>query len=334
MRVRDINDTMTALYPWLETCRRSLFDQFVQGRLPHALLITGMPGLGKQALAGHLVNMLLCGQRSPDGQPCGQCPACTQLQAGTHPDFTLVQPEEDSSVIKVDQVRALSEALSLHAHGQGFKAAIVTPAEAMNINAANSLLKTLEEPSDNTVLVLVSDQPAQLPATVRSRCQRFHVSVPDRAQALEWLAGQLPEAAQADTCLQLAGGAPLSALALASDNSIDARRERLDELVGILDGRTAVLEIAEGWSKDEDMQGLRWMRDWVMDLLRIRVTGQTHFIYSVDLLDTLTVLAHRLDSKVLFGLLDAVNRALRSGASSLNRQLMTEDLLLAWAAQK
>ena len=325
---------MAALYPWLETSRRSLFDQLTQDRMPHALLITGMPGVGKQALAGHLVNMLLCAQRSPDGQPCGRCPACTQLEAGTHPDFLRLQPEEDSSVIKVDQVRALSEALSLTAHGQGFKAAVVSPAEAMNINAANSLLKTLEEPSDNTVLVLVSDQPAQLPATVRSRCQRVRVDVPDRALALEWLAGHLPEASQADTCLQLAGGAPLLALALARDNIIEARRERLDELVGILDGRTAALGVAEGWSKDEDMQGLRWLRGWVMDLLRIRVTGQTHYIYSVDLLDTLSVLARRLDSKVLFGLLDAVNRALRSGSSSLNRQLMTEDLLLAWAAQQ
>jgi DNA polymerase-3 subunit delta' len=332
--VRGTDATMTALYPWLDTLHQSLVEQIRQDRLPHALLVTGHPGVGKLALARHLVQMLLCGQRSPEGLPCGQCPACLQLQAGTHPDFQRVQPEEDSQVIKVDQVRALYGALSLCAHAQGFKTAIISPAEAMNVNAANSLLKTLEEPSDNTVLVLVSDQPAHLPATVRSRCQQVRVNVPDRGQALDWLTKQLPDASQADICLQLAHGAPLAALALAREGVIDARRERLDELVGILDGRTTALEIAQGWCKDEGMQGIRWLRDWLMDLLRIRLTGQTQAVRSVDLADGLAALAARLDSRIMFGQLDMINRMLRSGTGSLNQQLMTEDILLAWAAQQ
>ena len=325
---------MTEFYPWLETSRLSLNNQLKQGRMPHALLITGPAGIGKLSLAVGLTHMLLCEQRSSDGHPCGHCPACSQLQAGTHPDFRHVQVEEDASAIKVDQMRALSEALSLCSHGQGYKAAIIAPAEAMNINAANSLLKTLEEPSDNTVLVLVSEHPARLPATVRSRCQQIYIDTPDRAQALDWLAEQLPDSTMADTCLQLAGGAPLVALDMAQSNTVEDRRERLATLIDVLDGRASALTVAQSWSKDEAMQGIRWLRDWLMDLLRIRMTGQTQAVRSVDLLESLVGLARRMDARVMFGQLDTINRVLVSGASSLNKQLMTEDILLAWAAQR
>jgi len=324
---------MTELYPWLESHRQSLADQLRQERLPHALLVTGRPGVGKLALARQLAGMLLCGDRAPDGSPCGRCPACLQLAAGTHPDFQQVTPDEDATAIKVDQVRALSEALSLCAHGQGFKVAIVSPADMLNINAANSLLKTLEEPSDNTVLVLVSDRPARLPATIRSRCQRVRIKVPERAEALDWLSGQLPDATQAETSLRLAGGAPLVALTLAGEGMLETRRERLDELVDILDGRATALDVAQGWCKDEGMQGILWLREWLMDMLRIRMTGETRTARSIDLADNLAGLARRLDSRIMFSQLDMINRVLGAGAGSLNRQLMTEDILLAWAAQ-
>lgn len=324
---------MNDLYPWLEPARRALAGQIEAHRLPHALLITGRPGLGMLELAEHLAGMLLCNAPTADRQPCGQCPACTRLAAGTHPDFLQVTPDEDATAIKVDQVRALSEALSLCAHGQGFKVAIVSPADMLNINAANSLLKTLEEPSDNTVLVLVSDRPARLPATIRSRCQRVRITVPARAEALDWLSGQLPDATQAETSLQLAGGAPLAALTLAGEGRLEVRRERLAELVDILDGRATALAVAQSWCRDEDMQGLHWLREWLMDMLRIRMTGETGSARSIDLAETLAGLARRLDNRSMFSQLDLINRVLGAGTGSLNRQLMTEDILLAWAAQ-
>ncbi|MGB5259297.1 MAG: DNA polymerase III subunit delta' C-terminal domain-containing protein, partial [Gammaproteobacteria bacterium] len=190
-----------------------------------------------------------------------------------------------------------------------------------------------EEPSDNTVLVLVSDQPARLPATIRSRCQRFRVNVPERTLALDWLSDRVPDGSEADTCLQLAGGAPLTALALAGAGILEARRKRLDELVGILDGRALALDVAQTWFKDEGLQGIYWLREWLMDMLRIRMTGQTRAVRSVDLAEVLAGLARRLDSRMMFSQLDAINRVLGAGAASLNRQLMTEDILLAWAAQ-
>ena len=323
---------MINLYPWLEPCRLTIATALAQGRLPHALLLSGLPGLGKGALADAIAGQLLCAAASLDTGPCGRCTACAQLDAGTHPDYMKVELEEDASVIKVDQIRSLSEKLSLSSHQGGYKVVVLNPADRMNINAANSLLKTLEEPSDNTVLVLVCERPSQLPATVRSRCQQLRVEVPGQEVGIQWLAGQgITEPAK--TYLKMAHGAPLEALKQAQAGSIEARREHFDSLVAILEGRAAPLTVAQSWAKEEDMQGIRWMRDWLMDLLRIAMTGQTSSVRSADLLDGLTRLARKLDSRVLFAQLERVNRILGLTATSLNRQLLTEDILLAWAAR-
>ena len=323
---------MTNLYPWLEPCRLTIATALAQGRLPHALLLTGLPGLGKGTLADAIAGQLLCAAASLESGPCGRCTACVQLGAGTHPDYIKVELEEDASVIKVDQIRSLSEKLSLSSHQGGYKVVVLNPADSMNINAANSLLKTLEEPSDNTVLVLVCERPSQLPATVRSRCQQLKVDVPGQEVGIQWLAGQ-GITGPAKTYLQMAHGAPLEALKQAQAGSIEARREHFDSLVAILEGRAAPLTVAQAWAKDADMQGIRWMRDWLMDLLRIVMTGQTSEVRSADLIDGLAGLAGKLNSRVLFAQLERVNRVLGLTATSLNRQLLTEDILLAWAAR-
>jgi len=324
---------MSDLYPWLEPYRLTIATALAQGRMPHALLLTGLTGLGKGALADAVARQLLCEAATLEAGPCGRCAACAQINAGSHPDYIKVQLEEDASVIKVDQIRWLAEKLSFSSHQGGYKVAVLDPADKMNINAANSLLKTLEEPSDNTVLVLVCERASQLPPTVRSRCQQLKVDVPGQDTALQSLAGQ-GISDSAETYLHMAHGAPLEALKQARADSIEARRKHFDTLVDILDGRTAPLATALLWSKEDDMQGIRWMRDWLMDLLRIAMTGQTGGVRSADLLDRLVRLARRLDSRVLFAQLDQINRVLGLATGSLNRQLLTEDILLAWAAQK
>jgi DNA polymerase-3 subunit delta' len=323
---------MPDLYPWLEPCRFTIATALAQGRLPHALLLTGLPGLGKGTLADAIAGQLLCAAASLESGPCGRCTACAQLGAGTHPDYIKVELEEDASVIKVDQIRSLSEKLFLSSHQGGYKVVVLDPADRMNINAANSLLKTLEEPSDNTVLVLVCERPSQLPATVRSRCQQLRVEVPGQDVGIQWLTGQ-GITGPVKIYLKMAHGAPLEALKQAQAGSIEARREHFDSLVAILEGRAAPLTVAQAWAKDADMQGIRWMRDWLMDLLRIAMTGQTSEVRSADLLDGLAGLAGKLNSRVLFAQLERVNRVLGLTATSLNRQLLTEDILLAWAAR-
>jgi len=324
---------MSAPYPWLEPYRQMLAEVIARDRLPHGLLVTGQPGMGKAAFSGMLAQLLLCETRDERARPCGHCPGCIQFLAGSHPDYFVVTPEEESQVIKVDQVRELGEKLALSSHRAGFKVAVMHPAEAMNINAANSLLKTLEEPSDNTVLVLVSTQPARLPATIRSRCQQLRITAPAPAVAQAWLAGQL-EGHNPECCLQLANGAPLEALRLAEAQVIENRRTQFQALVRVLDGKADPLKLAADWCRDESLQAVHWLRGWLMDLVRIRATGQAGMVRSADLAEGLAGIAARLDSRVLFLQLDNINRLLRSNDGSLNRQLMAEDILLAWAAQQ
>jgi DNA polymerase-3 subunit delta' len=326
---------MTALYPWLESYLAALGEQLVRDRMPHALLLRAQPGMGKTALAGAIARLLLCEQRTPEHAACGHCSGCTRFQAGSHPDFFMLRPQEDSRVIKVDAIRELGEKLALSSHHGGYKVAVLAPAEAMNLNAANSLLKTLEEPSDNTVLVLVCTRPAHLPATIRSRCRQLRITAPGPALGEAWLAEQLGERRDdAGLYLHLADGAPLEALRLAQAGVVEARREQFQALVQVLDGKIDPLALATDWGKQESLQPIHWLRDWLMDLLRIRMTGQTDRIRSMDLCDALAATACRLDSRVLFRQLEHINRTLRVTDGILNRQLMTEDILLAWAAQQ
>jgi hypothetical protein len=133
--------------------------------------------------------------------------------------------------------------------------------------------------------------------------------------------------------LALANGAPLQALQLAQEQALEERQRRFRALVGIHAGQESPLTVAQGWAADEDLKGLRWMREWLMDMLRIRLSGHTQGIHGVDLQDGLSMLARKLDSRVLFGLLDGINRMLKLADSTLNRQMMMEDILLAWAEQ-
>ena len=323
-------------FPWQQPLWENLAAALANRRFPHALILTGKAGMGKSEFARYLARCLLCESPMESMAPCGRCNGCTLHAAGSHPDYHYLSFAADektgkiSTVIKVDQIRELSEGLALSRHGAAHKVAVLEPADALNINAANSLLKTLEEPADNTVLILVSAQPGRLPATIRSRCQQVRIEAPAEPDALNWLRGQY-DGPQPVVFLRLAHGAPLRAMELARDNALDERRTRFEALVGLREGRADAVTVAQAWAKDEDLKGLHWLRGWLMDLLRIRLTGDVSMVHSVDLADRLAPLAQRLDSRVMFGQLDRLNRLLRLEHTSLNRQLMTEDVLLAWA---
>jgi DNA polymerase-3 subunit delta' len=199
-------------------------------RLPHALLVHGVPGIGKLALAERFAQLLLCEHPQGERRPCGGCDACRWFLAGNHPDFRRLEPEalapqepppeegaeaparraRPSAEIRVDEVRQLADFLNLRSHRGGRRVALVHPAEDMNAHAANALLKGLEEPPPGAMFVLVSHRPARLLPTIRSRCVAVPVPLPERGAALAWLESRA--AAQAARWLAYAGGAPLRAL--------------------------------------------------------------------------------------------------------------------------
>jgi DNA polymerase-3 subunit delta' len=216
------------MHPW----NQPLFESFRQrtARLPHALLIHGARGTGKLALAEHIARFLLCEAADEARKPCGACEGCRWFLAGSHPDLRRVEPEalarepaaeteegdapakkgKPSTEIKVEQVRDLAGFLNLRSHRGRLRVALVHPAEDLNPNAANALLKGLEEPPAGAVFLLVSHRPARLLPTIRSRCVALPVAIPPRDQALGWLSEQ--GAKDPGRWLAYAGGAPLLAL--------------------------------------------------------------------------------------------------------------------------
>jgi DNA polymerase-3 subunit delta' len=316
---------------WLQEYQQRLNRTRVQGRLPHALLISGQEGVGKRALAEQLAHSLLCEQPAADGQPCGQCAACGWLQAGTHPDLLWLMPEEAGKAIKVDQVRALTGELCMTSHAGRYKVAIIQPADAMNRNAANSLLKTLEEPTDNTVLVLLAALPRRLPATIRSRCQQLQISLPDALSAQQWLQDAGMGSDQATRYLALANGAPLKAQQLAETDSAGTRDQRLQQLVAVFQGSRDPVETAREWMGESERQSLDWWRAWLEDMIRWQQGGQPPL--EAEVAQKLQPIVEAVDCRQLFDLSDKVANALNNLGSGLNRQLMLEDLLIFWAKQ-
>jgi DNA polymerase-3 subunit delta' len=220
-------------------------------RLPHAILVYGPRGVGKLALAERAAQMLLCEGKT---RPCDQCDACRWYKAGNHPDFRRLEPEalwqppqmdedaptkrpkQPSIEIKVDQVRELADFLYIRSHRGALRVALVHPAEDMNENAANALLKGLEEPPAGAIFILVSHRPAQLLPTIRSRCVALPVGIPPREAALAWLSSQ--SLADAPRWLAYAGGAPLRALEYAGRGKVDlvpvGERDSLEPLAEAL----------------------------------------------------------------------------------------------------
>ena len=254
------------MHPWNEPLFESLKRQ--AERFPHALLIHGPRGTGKLALAERLAQFLLC--EHPAAKPCGTCDGCRWLAAGTHPDFRRLEPEalardrdagepvvepeegdeapakkgKPSIEIKVEQVRELAGFLNLRSHRGRLRVALVHPAEDMNANSANALLKGLEEPPAGAVFLLVSHRPSQLPSTIRSRCVALPVPIPLREAALQWLRGQVGK--DPERWLAYAGGAPLLALEYAAKAEI---LERLLQRPSPVDDRKDLDVLAEALQK-------------------------------------------------------------------------------------
>ena len=316
------------LYPWLEPYWGRLQGAIREARLPHALLISGPAGVGKRVLAMALARRVLCLQ--PDNEnACGVCQSCQLFAAGTHADLQLIETLDDSKVIKVDQIRELIERNSLTPHIANIKVHLLQDVHLMNTNAANSLLKTLEEPSTNSLLILLTDRPENLTATIRSRCQQIQIATPDTSQSLSWLEQQnIP--GQAALLLSLAQGAPLKALAMADDGQLALRKQVFTEFGKVIFNKLDPVQVATDWQSHDKALLIIWLINWTVDMMRIKFGIDSQNIDNKDFAAGLKKIAGHKSHQQLFELYASLLESGRLLNTQVNANLLLESLLLNW----
>lgn len=319
---------MTAgVYPWQHKHMERLIGQQALDKLPHALLLSGPAYVGKRDFAVALSARLLC-RSSKGGQPCGDCAECHLFDAGTHPDFHLIQPE-DSRQILIEQIRALIDWVNQTSQRGGLKIVLVHPAEKMNANAANALLKCLEEPARETLIILVSDLPGRLLPTIRSRCQRVSFAIPSRGEALQWLENERSDLGDPALLLDIAGGAPL-AVKRRYDAQFLERRSQVGKIIGQLWARGDVLVLAEKLVQADAELALDVMHSLLADALRVSLTGDLKYIKNKDMYNIIKVICAELSRRSLLAACQAVSREqlALTGPHNPNPQLLVESLLV------
>lgn len=323
-----INQILTP-YPWQQSQWQELCARRQQEHLPHALLLRGGAGIGKGHFALALAQSLLC-EKPLAGVACGRCKGCHLIRAGSHPDLLIVEPEEDSRSIKVDQIRHLVEFAAKKSQFSGYRAVVICPAEAMNVNAANALLKCLEEPGEKTLLALVTHQVSNVLPTIRSRCQVVEFPLPSRELTRPWLAGLLGEdAGKAERLLNVAGGAPLRALDLNQSEWIGERATVVQHWLAVLTGRRDPVRTAEDWQPYPLLELVDWLLSWQIDLMKL-VAGVPEQLANPDLLAEFSAVQAWLDPDRLYAgycHLQQVRRLL-AGTGNPNPQLLLEEILL------
>lgn len=317
-----------SLYPWQNHDWQQLQNYVQQNRVPQALLIHGALGIGKQHLAEQFAHALLCERPSLDGFSCGKCSRCLLIKAETHPDFMDVKPEEVGKNITIAQIRTLMEKLSLKPQFERYRVVLIHPADALNNAAANAFLKYLEEPTERTVLILVTHRMNKLPATIKSRCQKFTMGMPDKNLVLQWLS---QKTANAEIVLNLAQGSPLLAQQYATDEHLTQRSDCFSEFLAVANQKNHPILVAEKWLKLPEATLLFWLSSWVIDLMRYRHQIAPKNLYHADFKRELSELSSRVNPLKLYDFYDLLLQSRRRIETQINKQVLWEEILIAWA---
>ena len=308
------------LYPWQQANWDALASQFVQQRLPHAILLQGVAYSGLESFASLFAQYLLC-SAPKDTHACGKCRECLMLAAGTYGAYQYVTFEPNdkgvlSKVIRIDQIREVIDVVSQTSMHGGRKVIVITPAEGMNANAANALLKNLEEPPANTYFILVCHNPAKLMATIRSRCQVQELSLPNAAAADAWLASEITNIAQRQSLLRLSGNNPVEVKSWTKQGLSRDVLALGDELRAVRSGNTSVVQVSAKWGKEKIAQRLNWWWRW----LAVELSEQARKAQVSSQAATLLAFMQKL----------LVARNQIESSANPNEQLLLESLLIDW----
>ncbi len=317
------------MLPWHET-QWDLMDEMRSAqRFPHALLIKGPKGVGKGLFAKRLEELLLCNEM--ESAPCGNCRGCALAASGTHPDLSVVVPDNESATIGVGQIRELINSLSFTAALGSCKVGIINPADRMTTAAANSLLKTLEEPPGNAVLILLATTVGRLPPTVLSRCQSIDIPPVSLSQGSAWVKTNIAPDHDAKLLMTLSRGRPLTAIDWAETDELSVRESLFEDVTALLGADPEPVQTASRWKSLGVERSVRWLNSLLMDFIKLSTTGNISHLTNQDLAESMQPLVGQLDLKRLFSMLDACEETARmaSGHSGLNEQLLLERFAIA-----
>ncbi len=340
------NSNFRAPLPWQIFQWQRLSSTFESNQLAHAYLFSGNKGLGKGLFAKAFANLMLCQEPLESSTtsltypvPCGHCTNCRKGGSDHHPDIIEIEPEEGSKNIKIDQIRSLSDFVIRSSHAGGAKVAIIHSAHLLNGNAANALLKTLEEPNNNTHVFLITDFPGRLIATIRSRCQRLDFANPDHDLAANWLHQILGEG-NIEALLKASNNSPLIALQLAEGDSLQFRQQFLQSICAIQLGRSSIQSSLLLASKIGESEVLQHFAAFLTTLTKYTLTGiqgsegdaAAESMYAV-LKPTDDIARTQFIASALLDLYTEVetSRKQLSSSTNPNPQLLMESLLWRWS---
>ncbi|SDY65223.1 DNA polymerase-3 subunit delta' [Nitrosomonas sp. Nm58] len=341
---------MNELYPWQHT-----IWQQVRGTVAlktHALLLKGRKGIGKLDFARNLAKSLLCERVTAEQAACGMCASCKWFEQGTHPNFNLMTPEvfaessgeaasessctdkQDADTVKtrkkpsqhitIEQVRALNDFVYLSGHQDGFKVVLIHPAEAMNIPAANALLKKLEEPPSRILFMLVAHRSQDLLPTIRSRCQQITMPVPDAASVRNWLTQQ--EVKQPDICMALAGSSPLQAVAFSHDDYFAQYTDFIRQISQ--PASFDPISLTNKLYKLDVPDIVSWLQKWCYDLMSFSTTGKIRYHPHQEM--AIKKLVATADPKLLASFWRNLITTQQLSRHPLNARLFLEEMLLSY----
>jgi DNA polymerase III subunit delta' len=321
--------SINSLLPWQEKNWLLLYSYIKHKRIPNGLLITGTKGLGKHLLAEKFAASLLCSNPQDNGFNCGRCNACLLIKAKTHPDFFLIKPDEEKSTISINQIRQLITIAYLKPQFETYRVALINPADAMTSSAANAFLKCLEEPTERTIFVLITDKPNKLPATIVSRCQKLSLALPEKKIMLDWLEEQGIHDNQ-ETLLKLVQSSVITTQQISDDVLLKQRKDCFNDWMAIANNDSHPVIVSEQWQTLPGTELINWLVSWVTDLIKCSANIDPKHLCNQDLSKTLQELSQQMSLKNLFKLYDLLITSRQCLGTQINFQLMLEEILVQW----
>lgn len=319
-----------ARYPWHEKIWHEIELSNQAKRFHHALLLWGQVGVGKKDFAWLLAKSLFCHQQN--SMACNLCQGCHCFNQQTHPDFISLEPLQGKKNINVAQIRQLQTELSLHRSAKTPRVVLIQSAEKMNVSSSNALLKSLEEPVDNTVFILVANTLSTLSATIQSRCKKlFFAPLPPKL-----LERYLEKEGYSCKHAALLSGSPLLAKEYLSDSNLAQRNVIIDDLLLLKSDKISPCNAVSQWRKAEDLFVLRVLYEWFSDLIKMANGVTFPYLINNERLSELTFFLKGMRKQQLFVIIDKLLILMKhiSFSRQVNVALWLDDLAISIAYEE